>query len=258
MIAFNWHEVYPAAAPATLHGTGLESPAKARYAVSDRALATQLDALLATGLRLGLAEAGAAVVLTFDDGGRSNKELAWELLRARGLRAHFFVCPALLGRPGFLSPADVRELAAAGNAVGSHGLHHRSLTALSEAELCLELTGSRTALEALLGVPCTSLALPYGTRNARVLRAIWDAGYRSVFTSSLPGARSGQVIGRYTVRAGWPSWYLAALAEQRPAAKGFELTCLAAGALFDRLQQRLRPAPRAAASVLSLAALVLA
>ena len=64
--------------------------------------------------------------LSFDDGYASDMEIALPALLERGLSARFFPLAGKLGRPGYLTAAGVRELAAAGMALGSHGMRHRS------------------------------------------------------------------------------------------------------------------------------------
>lgn len=243
MLTFAWHELYREESPGELARTGIDSPGKATYAVGARRFAEQLDALLQTGLRIGTLGSAPALGITFDDGGRSNRELAAPLLRARGLRAHFCVCAGLLGRPGFLGAEDLRALAAEGHVIGSHGLWHRALPALGDAALREELVRSRAQLEQLLGQPCTLLALPFGQRSARVLEACWEAGYETVFTSALPDGREGRVLGRYSVRADWSPARLRGLARGGRLAGARERTRYVGSALLGRLQRLAAPAP---------------
>ena len=98
------------------------------------------------------------IQITFDDGNRSDVELALPALRARGMRARFFVLAGRLGQPGYLGPAELAELAEAGMGVGSHGVRHRPWRSLGTGELREELAGSRAALEDVLGRPVTEAA----------------------------------------------------------------------------------------------------
>ncbi|HET9450489.1 MAG TPA: polysaccharide deacetylase family protein [Aggregicoccus sp.] len=241
MLSFTWHELYRAGEPASLARTGIDSPHKAEYAMSAAECAAQLDALLSTGLSIGLVQAEPDLVITFDDGGISNEELAWGLLRARGLRAHFFVCTGLVGRAGFLGPRELRELAEEGNGIGSHGHSHLALPGLTEHALRAELARSKAELEQLLGQPCTTLSLPFGARSERVLGAIWEAGFETVFTSGLPTGERGPVVGRYSVRASWSPGLLRALACGEPLTTAYVRGRYAGSALLGRMQRRLLP-----------------
>jgi peptidoglycan/xylan/chitin deacetylase (PgdA/CDA1 family) len=121
--------------------------------------------------------------VTFDDGFRSDVEIALPALMARGLTARFFVLAGRLADPRHLSARDIRELHAAGMLVGSHGLRHRKWTSLDKAALRAEVADSKQQLEDLLGVAVAEAACPFGAYDRRVLRALRDAGYRCVFTS---------------------------------------------------------------------------
>jgi peptidoglycan/xylan/chitin deacetylase (PgdA/CDA1 family) len=76
---------------------------------------------------------------------------------------------------------DLRALAAAGWEVGSHGVHHRASTALSDQDLADEFGRSRRRVADEIG-RCTSLAYPYGVADDRVARAAQRAGYERAFT----------------------------------------------------------------------------
>jgi peptidoglycan/xylan/chitin deacetylase (PgdA/CDA1 family) len=134
-------------------------------------------------------------VLTFDDGFADAVDVVAPMLRRHGLRATFYVNPGLLGTQhdlvggaaGRLLDAEgVRELHAAGMELGSHAMTHRDLRTLGDAELAEELVASRAAIERLTGVPCRTLAYPYGLYDRRVARAAADAGYELAF-AWLPG-----------------------------------------------------------------------
>ena len=78
--------------------------------------------------------------ITFDDGNRSDFEIATPILQERGLKATFFVLADRLSDPTSLTPDDLRALVDAGMKIGSHGTRHRpwsglSLTDLDEGDL---------------------------------------------------------------------------------------------------------------------------
>ncbi|MCW8808319.1 MAG: polysaccharide deacetylase family protein [Rhodanobacter sp.] len=79
-----------------------------------------------------------------------------------------------------MSWEQLREMHAAGFEIGSHGVHHRMLAKLSQAELEFELGASKATLERELGAPATLISYPVGGRTAfddRVIRAAGAAGY---------------------------------------------------------------------------------
>jgi peptidoglycan/xylan/chitin deacetylase (PgdA/CDA1 family) len=141
---------------------------------------------------------GRVVAITFDDNYRSVLELAKPLLDRHGYPGTLFVptdwpdvggpmhwqgVDGWLGTPhehelSALTWPELRELADAGWEIGSHTCSHPRLTDIDGAALALELEDSRARIEAELGRPCTSLAYPYGSADARVVDATREAGYQ--------------------------------------------------------------------------------
>ena len=130
-----------------------------------------------------------AVLITFDDGYRSNLEIAVPILRNHGFSATFFVVAALLDSTNvwdadeiqepLLSVDDVRRLDALGFEIGSHTMTHPHLSSLSPSELLWELTESKRRLEEITSQSVTALAYPWSEHSPRVRRAAQEAGYRA-------------------------------------------------------------------------------
>ena len=144
------------------------------------------------------------IVVSFDDGHRSNAELALPALGERGQKAIFFVtagrvrsdCGLQIAGCGFQSPirnpeseirngeswmswADLRSLLAAGMEVGSHTLTHRCPSALSRDELRRELGESKRLLDEALGTAVDFVASPTGYDSRHFAALAREAGYRA-------------------------------------------------------------------------------
>jgi len=137
------------------------------------------------------------LAITFDDAFASVKRYALPILEAMGASATMFAptsfmdgAPLLrwngieqwLGTPSEpeLAPMswdELGELTEAGWEVGSHSCRHPRLTQLDDATLEQELVESRETLSRHLGLPCTSIAYPYGNVNQRVAEASARLGY---------------------------------------------------------------------------------
>ena len=128
-------------------------------------------------------QGNAEVSITFDDGNVSDYEIALPALLRRGMRAVFFICSGRTGQATFLNDAQIRELAASGMMIGSHGVSHKPWRNLDSIDLEKELAGSRVALEQVSGRKVDLAACPFGSYDRRVLAALKCAGYRAVFTS---------------------------------------------------------------------------
>lgn len=123
------------------------------------------------------------VLISFDDGNRSDVEVALPALRERGLSARFFVVADRLDRPGYLARDDVRGLVEAGMRIGSHGLRHTSWRRLADAELTEQLETARAALEDAAGARVSEASCPFGDYDRRVLRRLRQLGHERVYTS---------------------------------------------------------------------------
>jgi len=148
--------------------------------------------------------------ITFDDGHISNFTLAAPLLQARGLSATFFIAAGWTGtRAGFMGWNELQSLHQSGHTIGAHGLTHKLLTHCNERELQSELRDARLLLEDKLGTPITTLSLPGGRYNRRVLQACEEFGYTHIYTS-IPKAESlplGTTIGRLNLLGNMqPEW----------------------------------------------------
>ncbi len=151
-------------------------PGEAAYWIPVAFFEEILDAVLAL-------PAPYRVRLSFDDGNRSDHEIALPALLDRDLKADFFVLTGRLGQPGSLDAAQVRALQAAGMVIGSHGVDHRNWARLDPAALQHELAVSRAALEALCETPVQTAGVPFGAYSAQVLRRLAATGYACAYTS---------------------------------------------------------------------------
>lgn len=175
---------------------GVANGADPHYSLPARLFRLQLDEIGrraggATSVRDWLSSNRAeSVLLTFDDGHASDRRIVTPMLVDRGMRADFFINPANAGRPGYASWSELREMAAAGMSIQSHGYDHRYLTQLEPGELRESLRAARLEIEVRIGSPVSLLAPP-GGRMPRGLAAIAkECGYTHVLNSQ-PGWLDG-------------------------------------------------------------------
>lgn len=144
------------------------------------------------------------VPVMFDDGLACQQRPGAEVLERAGLRGTFFVTPKRVGQRGYLCASELRELAAAGHDIQSHGWSHQLLPLCNPEQLRDELIRSRHTLEDLLGRQIDAIAVPGGAYSTKVLLAAAKTGYVRVYTSDpwqKPAVRHGVVVaGRFMVR----------------------------------------------------------
>ena len=197
-------------------------------AVTTQALERQLDSLVRRGYRgvtfeqtASAGHEGRTLAVTFDDAYRSTLTRAAPVLASLGLPGTVFAPTDFVDRsdpmswPGIdgwertqyvdelmcLTWDELAELRDAGWEVGSHTSSHPHLTELDDGRLDDELMESRSVLVDRLG-RCTSLALPYGDGDERVVRAARRAGYRAVAGLPAPGRGGPRVSPRIGIYRG--------------------------------------------------------
>jgi peptidoglycan/xylan/chitin deacetylase (PgdA/CDA1 family) len=138
----------------------------------------------ATASDEGEASAG-AVCVTFDDGCETDLLFAAPALEEAACGATFYVTVAHLGRRGYMSESQLRELSARGFDIGSHSMNHSFLHDLSDERVREEVAGSKKRLEDLTGRAVAHFSCPGGRWHARVARFAREAGYESVATSTV-------------------------------------------------------------------------
>jgi peptidoglycan/xylan/chitin deacetylase (PgdA/CDA1 family) len=215
------------------------APGDSWGAVSRAEFASHVRAIAASGrVAIGVTALAAAlrgerglpdrpVAVTFDDG-FADTYGAVELLRLRDLAATVYVTSGEVGAANRLSRAQVADLARLPDVeVGAHGVRHRRLDELDDADLAEELYVSRARLEDLTQEGVVSFAYPHGSYDRRVREAVIAAGYRSAAAVKNAVSHADDdplAIARWTVTAGTPATRIAQVLEGEgvPAAWGRE------------------------------------
>ncbi|HEX8985239.1 MAG TPA: polysaccharide deacetylase family protein [Bryobacteraceae bacterium] len=183
------------------------------------------------------------LLLTFDDGQASAYDVVADLFEARGWRAHFFVVTDFIGRPGFLTAAQIRELDRRGHAIGSHTCSHPvPISLCGDEELRREWGESVRILADITGRAVLAASVPGGYYSQRVANAAVEAGIRFLFTSeprvSVKQVGNCLVLGRYAIRQSTGAARAAALAEGRIAPRWREAMLWNARKVLKRANAR--------------------
>lgn len=168
--------------------------------------------------------------LSFDDGFANVLENGAELLAEARVPATIFVCSGFPQAPlpvlqdhfrrmtAYRQPLrpmtwdEIAQFRAMGAEIGAHTRTHRRLSELETdpAALTDEIAGSRAAIEARTGAPCTAFAWPYGRAGdigPQGRRQIARAGYRLAFSAERgrvrPGVSDPLAIPRHQIEFHW-------------------------------------------------------
>ncbi len=129
---------------------------------------------------------GRLVGLTFDDGYENFLHAALPVLEKLRFTATVFVLGGMLGEMNYwdkgprmrlLDAGSVREAAARGVEIGTHGMSHVRLPGLDAESLREEVEAGRRILGEVLGRPVEGFCYPYGNLDGPAIRAARRAGY---------------------------------------------------------------------------------
>ena len=124
------------------------------------------------------------VVLTFDDGYRSDWTAAAPILQRIGWPGVLDLCLNAVGPHRDLPAVLVRGLVRCGWEIDDHSLTHPDLTTLDAAGLHREIVVSRRILRGLTGQPVSFFCYPAGSYDATVVRAVRAAGFVGATTEN--------------------------------------------------------------------------
>lgn len=155
--------------------------AQMAYLVDNGYIAITPDALL-SALEGELELPPKPMLITFDDGYTDNYENAFPILQKYGLRATIFIIPAFVGREGYMTWDQLKEMEENGITMQSHTLNHIALEELPDDGLRTELLNSKRLLEEKLGHAVDFVAYPTGTYNLHIAAIAKEVGYKGAFT----------------------------------------------------------------------------
>jgi peptidoglycan/xylan/chitin deacetylase (PgdA/CDA1 family) len=166
-------------------------PGYARYVLRAPDFRAQMNYLKANGWQgLSVGQAlefpeGRNVAITFDDGSETDLLAAAPILLQTGFNATLFITCGRLGKLGYLSVSQLKELSSQGFEIGCHSMTHPYLTDLDAAGLRCEICEAKTQLEQIIGQPVEHFSCPGGRCDRRVVSVARTAGYKTLATSRI-------------------------------------------------------------------------
>jgi len=132
------------------------------------------------------------VVIPLDDGWLGQHQLAYPILKEFGYPFTIYLYKKYVAIGGRSMTIDqIKEMLANGAELGSHTISHQPLTKKGgrtdeqyKAWLQEEIVDSKKWLEDTFGVPCRTLAYPYGAKNDEVVEFTMAAGYEAAVTTN--------------------------------------------------------------------------
>jgi peptidoglycan/xylan/chitin deacetylase (PgdA/CDA1 family) len=164
-------------------------PGYVRYILPLQSFRSQMNWLVQNewrGLSVGEAlgyPAEKSVAVTFDDGTETDLIAAAPILKEAKFKATFYVTAGFVGKAGYMSPSQLRELHARGFEIGCHSMTHAYLDDLDTPAQRREIFDSKKMLEDMIGGNIEHFSCPGGRYNNEARALVREAGYLSMATS---------------------------------------------------------------------------
>ena len=140
-------------------------------------LPDQLYAYLSTGTPLP----SKPVMLTFDDTDLDQYTVAKPEMDKHGFKGVFFIMTVSLGRPRYMSKAQVKELSDQGHVIGSHTWDHHNVKKYQGLDWVTQIEKPTKTLEEITGKKINYFAYPFGLWNPEAIPELKKRGFVGAF-----------------------------------------------------------------------------
>jgi peptidoglycan/xylan/chitin deacetylase (PgdA/CDA1 family) len=124
------------------------------------------------------------IVLTFDDTDLDQYTIAAPTLAKYGYKAMYFVMTVSLGRPNYMSKAQVKELSEKGNDIGSHTWDHHNVKKYQGKDWETQIDKPTKTLKEITGKDIHHFAYPFGLWNPEAIPELKKRGFKTAFILS--------------------------------------------------------------------------
>ncbi|MBB6499971.1 polysaccharide deacetylase family protein [Pedobacter cryoconitis] len=156
-------------------------------------LPDQLHAYLTYGAKLP----AKPIMITFDDTDLDQYTVGAAELKKYGFKGVFFIMTVSIGRPRYMSKAQIKELSDEGNVIASHTWNHKNFAQFTEEDWKIQIDEPTRTLEKLTGKKVEYFAYPYGVFKASSLSRLKEHGFKAAFILSTPRDEVNPI---YTIR----------------------------------------------------------
>lgn len=143
------------------------------------------------------------LILSFDDGWRTQYTDALPVLKKYNFTATFFLYPNVIEHANYMTWEEVRALRDAGMEIGSHSKSHQYMTKQTPEEQLLEVERSKSILSEELDIEIATFAYPFGLSDTDIQTMLEDAGYttaRGLGTGATHNLEDQYELSSYLVR----------------------------------------------------------
>lgn len=121
------------------------------------------------------------IMLTFDDTKLDQYTVAVPEMKKYGFKGVFFIMTVSLGKPNYMSKAQVKELSDAGHVIGSHTYDHQNVKKYQGEDWVTQIEKPTKTLKEITGKDVKYFAYPFGLWNKEAIPHLKKRGFTSAF-----------------------------------------------------------------------------
>lgn len=124
------------------------------------------------------------IVLTFDDTDLDQYTIAEPTMKKYGFKGIFFVMTVSIGRPNYMTRAQIKDLSDKGNDIESHTWDHHNVKKYQGKDWEIQIDKPTKTLEDITGKNIQHFAYPFGLWNPEAIPELKKRGFKSAFILS--------------------------------------------------------------------------
>ena len=124
------------------------------------------------------------IIISFDDTDLDQFTVAAPALKKYGFKGVFFIMTVSIGRPRYMSKAQIKTLADEGHVIASHTWNHKNFTEFTDEDWEVQIDKPTKTLETITGKKVEYFAYPYGVWKPETLHKLKEHGFKAAFILS--------------------------------------------------------------------------
>jgi peptidoglycan/xylan/chitin deacetylase (PgdA/CDA1 family) len=121
------------------------------------------------------------IMLTFDDTKLDQWTVAIPELKKHGFKGVFFIMTVSLGKPNYMSKAQIKKMSDAGHVIGSHTYDHQNVKKYQGEDWVTQIEKPTKTLKEVTGKEINYFAYPFGLWNKEAIPELKKRGFSSAF-----------------------------------------------------------------------------
>lgn len=124
------------------------------------------------------------IIISFDDTDLDQFTVAAPELKKYGFKGVFFIMTVSIGRPRYMSKAQIKTLSDEGHVIASHTWNHKNFTQFTDEDWAIQIDKPTKTLETITGKKVEYFAYPYGVWKPETLHKLKEHGFKAAFILS--------------------------------------------------------------------------